>query len=85
MTDSIDGYERTLAEAIEDGRIRIKEIEIKKSKDGGLEEAAADIDADTGTISIKESGIYQLKLKGMDEHNNPVKTDFLIAVNRKEV
>lgn len=85
VTDSIDGYERTLAEAIEDGRIRIKEIEIKKSKDGGLEEAAADIDADTGTISIKESGIYQLKLKGMDEHNNPVKTDFLIAVNRKEV
>ena len=85
VTDTIDGYERTLQEAIDDGRIRIKEIEIQKSKDGGLQEAAADVDADTGNIAIKESGIYQIKLKGIDEHNNPVKTDFLIAVNRKGV
>lgn len=85
VTDSIDGYERTLQKAIEDGRIRIKEIEIKKSKEDGFQEAAADIDMDTGTIAIKESGIYQLKLKGIDAHNNPVKTDFLIGVNRKGV
>lgn len=92
VTDSMDGYEKTLKEAVAEGKIRIGDVRVLecRKKDTGEKEmtdAEADIgmeeDAYTGVVSIKKSGIYQIKIAGMDEHNNPVKTDFLIAVNRK--
>ena len=94
VTDSMDGYEKTLKEAVAEGKIKILDIKVleceeKKYEEKEIEmaEAEADIrmenDTYTGRISIKKSGIYQIKIAGMDEHNNPVKTDFLIAVNRK--
>lgn len=89
VTDSKDGYESTLKEAVsgEEGDIRIyvKDIEVLELNGEEMQEAAAEIDLDSGNICIGRSGIYQVKVSGRDRHNNPVKTEFLTAVNRKGV
>lgn len=87
VTDSKDGYESTLKEAVsgEEGDIRIyvKDIKVLELNGEEMQEAAAEIDLDSGSIRIGRSGIYQIKVSGMDKHNNSVKTEFLIAVNRR--
>lgn len=92
VTDSMDGYEKTLKEAVADGKIRIQKLQVlackkRQNEESEMVDADADIrmqeDAYTGVVTVNDSGIYQIKIAGMDEHNNPVKTDFLIAVNRK--
>jgi hypothetical protein len=83
VTDSIDNYEKSLKEAVTEGRIYVQNIEIREGGKDGLKETDADIDVANGKLLIRQSGIYQIKIKGMDVHNNPVKTEFLLAVNRK--
>lgn len=86
VTDSIDGYENSLKDAVADGRIFIQDMKVLELGSEGMQEAAAEtaaIDLDSGVLSIGKSGIYQVKISGIDNHNNPVKTEFLIAVNRK--
>lgn len=83
VTDSIDGYETTLKDAVTDGRIFVQDMAVLELGEDGMQEASAGIDMDSGVISIEKSGIYQVRISGMDSHNNAVKTEFLIAVNRK--
>lgn len=83
VMDSHDGYQRNLKDAVLEGRIVVKELGVEQKTDSGMEAAQADIDMDAGTLCIKESGIYRIRIKGMDRHNNPAQTAFLIAVNRK--
>lgn len=86
VTDSIDGYENTLKDAVADGRIFIRDMAVLELGTEGMQEVAAEtaaIDIDSGVLSIGKSGIYQVKISGIDNHNNAVDTEFLIAVNRK--
>lgn len=86
VTDSIDGYENTLKDAVADGRIFIRDMKVLELGEERMQEATAGtaaIDMDSGVLSIDKSGIYQVRISGMDNHNNPVRTEFLIAVNRK--
>lgn len=85
VSDSSDGYEKTLKEAVAEGRIIVKSMEVLKKGDSKMEMAEADTDLNAGTLSIEKSGVYQVKINGMDAHNNPVRTQFLIAVNREGV
>lgn len=80
--DNLDHYESSLADAVQAGRASIQGLEII---DVGQEEgtAQADIDEDAGSVKIHKSGVYRIRISATDCHNNPVKTDFLIAVNRK--
>ena len=78
VTDKKDDYEKTLAEAVEENRIR--NIEVTVSTPDKEETSDASYDKENQTITFTKSGIYLVKVTGKDEYNNRTETEFLVPV-----
>ena len=78
VTDKKDDYEKTLAEAVEENRIR--NIEVTVSTPDKEETSDASYDKENQTITFTKSGIYLVKVKGKDAYNNRTETEFLVPV-----
>lgn len=78
VTDKKDDYEKTLAEAVEENRIR--NIEVTVSTPDKEETSDASYDKENQTITFTKSGIYLVKVTGKDAYNNRAETEFLVPV-----
>ena len=78
VTDKKDDYEKTLAEAVEENRIR--NIEVTVSTPDKEETSDASYDKENQTITFTKSGIYLVKVTGKDAYNNRTETEFLVPV-----
>ena len=78
VTDKKDDYEKTLAEAVEENRIR--NIEVTVSTPDKEETSDASYDKENQTLTFTKSGIYLVKVTGKDAYNNQAETEFLVPV-----
>ena len=78
VTDKKDDYEKTLAEAVEENRIR--NIEVTVSTPDKEETSDASYDKENQTITFTKSGIYLVKVTGKDAYNIRTETEFLVPV-----
>jgi len=78
ITDAVDDYEKTLAEAVEENRIR--NIEVTVSTPDKEETLDASYDKENQTLTFTKSGIYLVKVTGKDAYNNRAETEFLVPV-----
>ena len=78
VTDKKDDYEKTLAEAVEENRIR--NIEVTVSTPDKEETSDASYDKENQTLTFTKSGIYLVKVTGKDAYNNRAETEFLVPV-----
>ena len=78
VTDKKDDYEKTLAEAVEENRIR--NIEVTVSTPDKEETSDASYDKENQTITFTKSGIYLVKVTGKDAYSNRTETEFLVPV-----
>lgn len=78
VTDKKDDYEKTLAEAVEENRIR--NVEVTVMTPDKEETADASYNKDNHTLTFTKSGIYLVKVTGKDTYNNRAETEFLIPV-----
>ena len=78
VTDKKDDYEKTLAEAVEENRIR--NIEVTVSTPDKEETSDASYAKENQTLTFTKSGIYLVKVTGKDAYNNRAETEFLVPV-----
>ena len=78
ITDAVDDYEKTLAEAVEENRIR--NVEVTVTTPDKKETSDASYDNENHTLTFTKSGIYLVKVTGKDTYNNRAETEFLIPV-----
>ena len=78
VTDKKDDYEKTLAEAVEENRIR--NIEVTVSTPDKEETSDASYAKENQTLTFTKRGIYLVKVTGKDAYNNRAETEFLVPV-----
>lgn len=78
ITDAVDDYEKTLAEAVKENRIQNIEVTVKTPD--REETSDAFYDEEKHTITFIKSGIYLVTVTGKDEYNNRAETEFLVPV-----
>ena len=83
VTDEKDGYEKTLEEAVKEGRIRDLEISVTDEEGKELDEKDITIDKNERKISLRKSGVYKVKIQGKDKYNNRAEVLFLLPVQTK--
>lgn len=74
----MDDYEKTLAEAVKENRIRNIEVTVKTAD--REETSDAFYDEEKHTITFIKSGVYLVTVTGKDEYNNRAETEFLVPV-----
>ena len=78
ITDAVDDYEKTLAEAVKENRIQNIEVTVKTPD--REETSDAFYDEEKHTITFIKSGVYLVTVTGKDEYNNRAETEFLVPV-----
>lgn len=85
VTDTADDYDKSLKEAVAEKRITIKEMKVFQITGAETKILQTGINIEDGTIDIKEPGIYQISISGMDKYHNSVGIEYLVVMNLKEV
>lgn len=78
VTDKKDDYDKTLTDAVKENRIKVQEVEVLTEQEEETQDAL--YNEETQELSFKRSGVYQVRIKGKDKHNNTAETKFLIPV-----
>lgn len=85
VTDTADDYDKSLKEAVAEKRITVKDMKVSRVTETEIKILQTGVDAGDGTVDIKEPGIYQISISGMDKYHNPVGIEYLVVMNLEEV